>query len=169
MKMSEAIRERRSIRKYKPNIEIPQEDIDLMLKAAMMAPSAMTMYPWEFVVVRSKEIREQMISVHPDCYMIKDASLAIVVCGRPELQNALSSGFWPQDCGAATENILLQAVELGYGTCWCGEYPFSKRITGLQQVLDVTSIPFSVIAVGVPDENPKARGYYEKEKVKYLK
>ena len=93
MNTSEAIRARRSIRKYKKGTVIPKEHIHQMLEAAMMAPSACNTRPWEFVVVETEEIREQIMKSHPYTQMLKTASLAIVVCGRPDLQESVFSGF----------------------------------------------------------------------------
>lgn len=169
MNVTEAIRQRRSIRKFKHGAMIPQQDIDMMLEAAMMAPSAANSRPWEFVVVKNKDVFQEIMEVHPYTGMLADASLAIVVCGRPDLQTApLLSGYWPQDCGAATENLLLQAAELGYGSVWCGAYPNQERVDGLRRVLDVTSVPVAVVAIGIPDEQPAARGFYDRERVKYI-
>ena len=99
--------------------------------------------------------------------MLETAPVAIVVCGKPEVQSGISEGYWPQDCAAATENMLLTAVSLGYGACWCGIYPV-QRIDAFQELLGVTSIPFSIIAMGVPDEEPASRGYYDETKVTWL-
>ena len=101
--------------------------------------------------------------------MLHTASLAIVVCGRPDLQETICSAFWPQDCGAAIENLLLQATDLGYGTCWCGFYPVMERVEKLQNLLQVSSIPLAVVAVGKAEQNPDARGFFEPSKVTYLK
>ena len=134
----------------------------------MMAPSARNTRPWEFVVVENREILEKFRDIQPYTGMMKTASLAIVVCGRPELQEG-GNEFWPQDCGAAIENILLQALELGYGTCWCGFYPVEERVKGFQELLGVESIPVGAVAVGNAEEAPAARGYYDKSRVKYIK
>lgn len=168
MNTTETIRSRRSIRKYIPGADIPEQDIRTMLEAAMMAPSACNRRPWEFVVVRNREILDRLMNARLYTQMLATASLAIVVCGRPDLQDGICEGFWPQDCGAAIQNLLLQAKELGYGTCWCGCYPVMDRVQTLQGILDVTSLPMAVIAVGVPDEEPAARGFYDESRVKYL-
>ena len=135
MNGTELIRARRSIRKYKAGEKIPREDIQTMLEAAMMAPSANNSRPWEFVVVESREVLDQLRAAHPYTGMLATASAAIVVCGRPDLQSGKE--FWPQDCGAAIENLLLQAVELGYGTCWCGCYPVMDRVEQVREILQV--------------------------------
>ena len=86
MNCSEVIRERRSIRKYKENVTIPQEDFERMLEAAMMAPSACNTRPWQFFVVINREMIAKLREAHPFTKMLSTASAAIVVCGRPDLQ-----------------------------------------------------------------------------------
>ena len=167
MDCSEAIRARRSIRKYKKGVIIPREKVEKMLEAAMMAPSARNTRPWEFVVVENKELMKGLMECQPYTSMLTTASLAIIICGRPDLQANQCNEFWPQDCGAAIENLLIQAVALDYGTCWCGCYPVEERVAKLQDLLDVDSIPLAIIAVGEPDEAPAARGFFDKERVTY--
>ena len=161
MTTTEAIRARRSIRKYKSGAEITQEQMDLILEAAMMAPSARNGRPWDFVVVRDREKLNAITEVHPYTKMLATATLAIIICGA-------EADFFPQDCGAATQNILLQAAELGLGTCWCGVYPSKERVESIQRLLGIANVPFNVIAVGVPDETVAARGFYDKQKVRYI-
>ena len=97
MNVTEAIRKRRSIRKYKEGVKIPQKDIETILEAAMMAPSARNTRPWEFVVVESPAVKQQLMEAHPYCGMLATASLAVVVCGRPDQQEGWESQFWPQE------------------------------------------------------------------------
>ena len=123
-----------------------------------------------FVVVENMELRREITKIQPYCASLPTASLGIVVCGVPEaLPNAPAEGFWPQDCAAATENILLQAAELGYGTCWCGVYPDAARVAAIRKLLNLQKTPFNLIIVGVPDESPAQRGYYDRARVKYLR
>lgn len=70
---------RRSVRQFEKDREIPQSDIDDILKIAMYAPSARNTQPWEFVVVKDKKMRDKIAEVHPYAKFLKDASLAIVV------------------------------------------------------------------------------------------
>ena len=168
MTVTEAIKVRRSIRKYVPGAEVTQEQIDSLLEAAMMAPSAMNKRPWEFVVVRDRAKLDGIMSIHEYAKMLETASLAIIVVGLPRNE---SDGFefFSQDCGAATQNILLQAVALGLGTCWCAVHPIKERVSKFKDLLGIENgIPYNVIAVGVPDEQPEARGFYDAKKVKYV-
>ena len=168
MNVTEAIRARRSVRKYKDE-EIPQEHLDLILEAAMMGPSAKNTRPYEFAVVRSRDMREKLAAISPNFRMLAQAAITIVVCGRPDLAGGTAHEFWIQDCSASVQNILLQAKELGYGTCWCGTYPVPERTEAVKQVLGLQepTVPFAVIALGVPDEEPPAKGFYDKSRVKY--
>lgn len=167
MDCTQAIRARRSIRRFKPGAPVPRQDVETMLEAAMMAPSARNLRPWEFFVVDNPELKARLRRAHPFSSMLDTAALAIVVCGRPDDQKGVVSGYWPLDCGAAVENLLLQAVALGYGACWCGCWP-SPRISVLQEILGTQSVPAALIAVGVPDEDPATRGFYQADKVTWL-
>ena len=167
MDCTQTIRARRSIRKFKPGDSIPRADVETMLEAAMMAPSARNTRPWEFFVVENAELRAKLRAAHPFSAMLDTASLAVVVCARPEDQKGAVEGYWPLDCGAAVENLLLQAVALGYGACWCGCWP-NHRMSTLQDLLSTQSIPVALVALGVPDEDPPARGFYQADKVIWL-
>lgn len=168
MDCTDSIRLRRSVRKFKADLPVRNEDIKLMLEAAMMAPSAVNSRPWEFIVVTDVKAKEGIMNVHEYSKMLRTAPLAIIVCGKPECQAELGEPFWPQDCAAAIENILIQATALGYGSCWCGCYPVESRVKGLQGLFGIKSIPVAVIAIGVADETPKAKGFFDADIVKYI-
>lgn len=168
MDCTQAIRARRSIRKFKPGQTVPRADVEAMLEAAMMAPSACNTRPWEFFVVENPETKAKLRTVHPFASMLETAPLAIVVCAVPEAQEGRCAGFWPLDCGAAVENLLLQAAGMGYGACWCGCWPLQDRVEAVAEVIGAKSTPTALIAVGVPDEDPPARGFYQSDKVTWL-
>jgi len=166
--MNELIEKRRSIRKYKTNKSVTREQLNTLLEAAMMAPSARNKRPWEFIAVTRREILDEIVRIHPYASMFATAQAAIIVVGIPQADIKVDS--LPQDCGAATENILLQAVEMGLGTCWCGVYPREERIKEFRRLFSIPDgkVPFGVIAVGYPDEEPVKRGFFEELKVSYL-
>ena len=168
MNVGEAIRNRRSIRKYKGNTDMPEEHIKAILEAAMMAPSALNTRPWEFVVLKSKEAKERALKIHPYAKHLKDSELGIIVCAAPEKEQGIAEGYFPQVCGAAIENILLQSLELGYGSCWCGIYPNDDRVKLFKEEFNLTSVPVALVVVGTPDEAPQAKGFYDDKKVTIL-
>ena len=167
--MTAAIEKRRSIRKYR-DVPVTREQLDRLLTAAMLAPSACNSRPWEFIAITRRETLDDIARIHPYAGMCRSATAAIVVVALPESQPGMPSGYFPQDCGAATQNILLEAVHQGMGACWCGVYPKEERITEMRKLFGIaeSKIPFCVIAVGVPDEDPAPRGAFEKEKVTYI-
>jgi len=166
--MNELIENRRSIRKYKTGVKITREQIDRLLGAAMMAPSACNSRPWEFIAVTKRETLNEIVRVHPYTKMCETASAAIIVVAVPQMGNP--EGYFPQDCAAATENILLEAVSMGLGACWCGVYPRDVRIESIRKIFNIPEpkIPFNVIAIGTPDEAPNRRGFFEESRVTYI-
>ncbi|MDR1785940.1 MAG: nitroreductase family protein [Spirochaetaceae bacterium] len=171
MTITEAINARRSVRKYKDGDKpIPQDQLDLILEAAMKAPTANHLRPWRFIVVTNRDKLLALGDAHPYARMVKQASAAIIVCIPKEPGDEPS--VIPQDCAAATENILLQATGLGLGTCWCGVFPYEERMAPigalLGDALPAGFAPFNLIALGYPNEGFGSRGFYEKEKVIYV-
>jgi nitroreductase len=155
----EAILTRRSIRKYtaEPVSDAVAKDL---LEAAMAAPSAGNQQPWHFVIIRDSQILVQIPSVHPYSSMVPQASLAILVCGDQRLEK--HSGYWVQDCAAATQNLLLAAHARGLGAVWLGVYPREDRVAGLRKLLGLPEsvTPLALISVGYPAERkPKADRY----------
>ena len=151
MDAMEAIHTRRSIRQYSTE-PVSEEAIKELLKAAMAAPSAGNQQPWHFIVIRDRAILDEIPKLHPYTQMLTQAPLAIVVCGD---KRALKhEGLWPQDCAAATQNLLLAAHAGGLGAVWCGVYPHEERVKPLQELLHIPeyAVPFSVVAIGHPDE-----------------
>jgi len=166
--MIPAIENRRSIRKFQPDKPVGKDQLKQLLKAAMLAPSGRNTRPWEFIAVTNREILNEIARVLPYAKMCETAAAAIIVVGIP--QPGLPEGYFAQCCSAATQNILLQAADIGLGTCWCGIYPREERAEPIAELLGITSpkVPFNVIAIGVPDHVPDQKGFYEDSKVSFL-
>ena len=82
----------------------------------------------------------------------------------------LSIRVFPQDGGTATQNIMLQALDSGYGTCWCGVYPREPLMAKIRVLYGIpeNKIPFNIIAVDKTAESPASRGFYDETKVKFV-
>ncbi len=147
----EAILSRRSIRKYTGDT-IPDLVVNEILRAAMSAPSAGNEQPWQFVVIRNRRTLDRIPEVHPHSQMVKEASVAVLVCG--DLGREKHKGFWVQDCSAATENMLIAAYSKGLGAVWLGIYPREDRVDGFRRMLEIPEdvIPFALIPIGYPAE-----------------
>ena len=166
MNTIDAIITRRSIRKYK-NILIENSTVLELLKAGMYAPSARNVQPWYFVYTDKRDKLDELSEIHPYAKMLKEASLAILVCGDLEIEKTFS--YIIQDCSAATQNILLAATDIGLGSVWLGIQPREDRIQNMKSYFNLPDhiIPVSLIAIGYPDEIKPTPERFIKERVKY--
>jgi len=167
--MTEVIQKRRSIRKYQTDKPVSKEQLNQLMEAAMLAPSACNTRPWEFIAITNRNILKELANIHRYAKMFNTAMAAIVVVGIPQV-NEVARDFFPQDCGAATQNILLEACAMGLGTCWCGVYPKEDIMASVSTLLGIVEpkVPFNLIAIGVPDESPACRGYFDESKVTFM-
>lgn len=161
-----AIFKRRSIRKFETKA-VPKEELIEFIRAGMNAPSAGNEQPWQFVVIDKRELLDEIPKIHPYAQMLKEAPAAILVCGDLDLEK--HEGYWVQDCSAATENILLEITDRGFGGVWLGVYPRKGRVEGLRKLLGIPErvVPFALIAVGFPGEKKEPKNEFKKERIKY--
>jgi len=168
MDILELLTTRRSIRKYTDK-EVSEEIVDSLLRAGMYAPSAGNQQPWHFMIIRDKSTFERINKFHPYSKMLLEANVAILVCADTSIET--HKGYWPVDCSAATENILIAAHGLGLGAVWLGIYPRQERIDGIRKLFHLpdTIFPLSLISIGYPAEQKQkperfiaARIHYEK-------
>ena len=152
MNTREAIHTRRSVRAFSPQ-PVPEEAIRELLEAAMQAPSAGNEQPWQFVVIDDREILDAIPEISPYAPMCRVAPLAILVCG--DMHEAHHTGYWVQDCSAATQNLLLMAHDQGFGAVWTGVYPNPERVSGFQQLFHLPDkiVPMALVVIGVPLES----------------
>jgi nitroreductase len=102
---------------------------------------------------------------HPYAAMLKQASVAVLVCGDATLEK--HAGYWVLDCAAATQNLLLAAHAKGLGAVWCGVYPTADRVENFRKLLRLPEqiVPFSLIPLGFPDEQKAAEDRFDPARV----
>ena len=152
--MLKEIENRRSIRNYK-NDNIDKKIIFDILNAGIKAPSAKNNQPWRFLIVNNdikNKISDKMIEIYginKTAEVIKTVPYLILVYNKDnEYFNHLS-------IGAAIENILLEAENIGLGTLWIG---YIKKIEDyVKQLVNIDYELVSAIAIGVKNENPLER------------
>jgi nitroreductase len=167
MNVMEAIRERRSVRKFKED-DVPNKLLRKIVDAATQAPSGGNYQPWLFMVIKDVELKEKVRS------FLGDRALRYVESGegKKELEKrgpdeyskwieAIKSGRFQghiskapvlivvfgdtkspccvHDCCAATENLILAAQALGLGSCWL-DPGFEDKLTG-SQIRDLLEVP----------------------------
>ena len=148
------IRKRRSIRKFKAN-PVEPEKVDMLVEAALRAPSSRGLQPWEFVVITDKDALEKLSRAKPSgSAFLKNAPLAVVVCADPD-----KSDVWVEDCSIAAILVQLAAESLGLGSCWIQirNRLHDDTLTAEDYIVEVIQIPKgrkveAIIAVGYPDE-----------------
>ncbi len=159
-----AIFKRKSIRSYKSK-KVPDKLIKKILMAGMAAPSSWNSKPWFFIVIKERKTMDEIAERHGYANMCHEAYCAILVCANTE--NMKEKEFFPQDCAAATENMLIEATHLGLGSVWIGIYPNEDKMKLLRELtaLPEKLIPFSLVVIGYPKEKKKSKKIYYSEKV----
>lgn len=147
---SELIKKRRSTRKFTEE-ELTQDEVVLLLKAALMSPSSKRSNCWQFVVVDDREMlaRLSRCKAH-GAELLEGAPLAVVVLADP-----LASDVWIEDASIASLMIQLEAEDLGLGSCWVQvrERSTAEGVPADEVVRELLDIPLqmqvlSIIAVG---------------------
>ena len=104
---------RRSVRKYSEE-KLTPEQVEQIMKTALMAPSSKHSNSWQFVLVEDKEMLRKLSLCKPSgCSFLADCALAIVVLGDPALSSAVI-----EDTSITATYIQLQADDLDLGSCW---------------------------------------------------
>lgn len=157
MDIENCILGRRSVRVYRPG-GIPDEAIERGIELAEQAPCAGNLQEREYVVVRSREVKEKLSSAALSQPQPKEANVVVVFCANLErMGNYGRRGaelYAPQDVAAAIENFLLFIHSQGYGAVWIGAFTESK----VSEALDLPGYikPLAIVPVGIPGEVPKA-------------
>ena len=200
MDVSKAIRKRRSIRKFKPDL-IPEEKIRLLLESARLAPSGTNTQPWRFIVIKDNDTKKKLQEAAHNQRHVKSAPVIIVCCAdlkafkefSERVDELIESGALPErtrevfipylkkgmdtvtkdalmiaaaaNVAIAVEHIVLQAVEIGLGTCWVRWYEDDK----VKEILDIPEYVevMALLPVGVPDEEPAPRPRLGLDKIVY--
>ncbi|MBQ9356956.1 MAG: nitroreductase family protein [Prevotella sp.] len=160
---------RTSIRRFKQQ-PVESGKVDTLLRAAMAAPTAVNKQPWHFVVVDDAQVLNQLAGQGRRGDMLRNAPLAIVVCGdMSKAMEGKGQEYWIQDTSAATENLLLAAHAMGLGAVWTGQWPMEDRYPVTQQVLQLPQhiVPLCTVVIGYPDEQPAPKDKWKPENVSY--
>lgn len=155
MDVSTAIRQRRSVRAYKA-VEVEEEKLKKILEAAKLSPSASNQQSWKFIVVRNKETKKKLARAAFGQSFIGEAPVVMVACGT-ESKAVMACGqpTHTVDVSIACAFMILQAYELGLGTCWIGAFEEGevKKILEIPKSVRVVAM----IPLGYPDEDPSPR------------
>lgn len=153
MDVFEAIRERRSVRKYRDE-PVEQEKLGAVLEACRWSPSAGNRQPWEIIIVDDPEVKGKLAELALEQMWMKTAPVIMVVCINENKARATygeRSGMYDlETIGMAVENMMLTAHSLGLGTCCVGAFE-EKKVKEMLECLEFVK-PVALVTMGYPAE-----------------
>jgi nitroreductase len=155
MDVFEAVSKRRSIRKYK-DTPVEDEKLQDILEVARIAPSAANRQEWKFIVVKNKETREKLVGAANGQAFVGEAPVTIVACST-ESERVMPCGQYAYtvDISIAVSFMILEATELGLGTCWLGAFD-EEKVRNILNIPERIRVP-AMFTVGYADESPHQR------------
>lgn len=186
MNTFDAIKNRRSTKKFDPDYEMPEKHVNEILSLAMLSPTAFNIQHWRFVVVRDPKLRESIRAATWNQPQITDASLLIILCADTKAWKKQPERYWRnatkesregilsaietyyagseqvqrdeaiRSCGIAAQTIMLSATALGYDSCPMDLSDFGE--VGKIINLPEDHIITMFIAIGKGIEDPWPRG-----------
>jgi nitroreductase len=157
MSVIEAIRMRRSVRRYE-NKPVEDDKLLRILEAARRAPSASNRQEWRFIIVQNEQSRKALAQAARNQTFVGEAPVVIVACAEG-VNHIMSCGLpcFSIDVAIALEHIALQATEEGLGTCWIGAFDADavKQLLGIPAEVQVVEL----MPLGYPadEATPKQR------------
>lgn len=173
---------RKSVRSFTDR-EVTDEQVNVILRSAMAAPSGRDIRPWSFVVLRDRgqygrifgdDNFNMRIYLKSSVVVVVCADTTVVMKARKDPDRPMSiqpNGTWRDDMGACTENLLLAAESLGLGAVWTACYPYTDRYEPVKRELGLPSevVPYAVIAIGWPDALYEPKDKWDPERIHYDK
>lgn len=165
---SQLIKNRRSTRKFTEE-PLKPEEVQAILRAALISPASKSSNPWQFVVVEEKEMLEKLSHCKKmGSKLIAGCSLAVIVLADP-----FTSDVWIEDASIASIMMQLQAEDLGIGSCWV---QIRERYTVAdtpsdEYVKELFDIPMQLQALSIIAFGNKAqeRPPFDEEKLQWEK
>ena len=173
MDLLDLMLKRRSVRKYTED-EIPNEKMNRILQAGLLAPTSRNLKPCNFLIIENKDVLKKISeSKAHGAAFLKDANKAIAVIG-----NSMVADTWIEDSSIALAFMHLMATEQDVGSCWIqirlreskdGESTeeLVRDLLGLDDYFGIVGI----LALGIEDGHMPAYSLddIDKEKIHYLR
>ncbi len=155
MQVMEAIQSRRSIRKYAPS-PVEPEKLARIAEAFRLAPSARNLQNWKLLIIQTPEIRERVRSCCKSApTFLQEAPVILVACDSSQALMPCGHRVDSVDLSIAMSFAMLEAQELGLGTCWMGSF-LEEPLRQALQLPEGTSIA-AITPLGYPAESPDPR------------
>ncbi len=164
------INQRRSVRNFSDK-PISTEMLELILRAGMQAPSTGNQQPWEFLVIEDKKDLKKASDMSSYAKPIGSSAATIVVLGN--LDRCRFPENMQQDLSASTQNMLLEATNLGIGSVWLAIVPSKERVSYFKNAFHLSNnlMPFAAVALGYPEKSEAFRfeNRFDAKRIHYSK
>ena len=150
-----AISQRHSVRAYKAK-DVEEDKLKKVLEAAKRSPSASNRQDWKFIVVKNRETKKRLAEAAFGQSFIGEAPVVMVACGtEPRAVMSCGQPAHTVNVSIACAYMILEAYELGLGTCWIGAFNEGevKRILNIPNHVRVVAMT----PVGYPAEPPSKK------------
>ena len=150
MNFQELIKGRFSVRNFK-NTPVEAEKLNMILDAGRLAPSAVNFQPWHFIVIQQTENLKKIKEIYPREW-ITTAPVVIVACSDHSAswkRRSDGKDFADVDIAIAVDHMILQATDIGLGTCWVCNFD-SKKCSEMFQIPEHIE-PVVILPLGYPD------------------
>ena len=151
MEVFEAIKERRSVRKYS-NCQVPEEILQQIIETARLAPSAGNRQDWRFIIVQDKEQRDKLLGITGQSFMETAPIIIAGVSLNPTRKMSCEVPAYAVDLAIAMTNITLMATANGLGICWIGAFNQDQAKTVLK--IPNEYIVVQLMTLGYPADEP---------------
>lgn len=163
MNVSEAIRQRYSVRAYQDR-PVEEDKLRRIMEAARMAPSANNRQEWRYVIVRDREKRRKLAEIAMGQQFVAQAPVVIAACAVTD-NHAMRCGqlCYPIDVAISIDHLTLQAVEEGLGTCWIGAFKEdeTKKLLGIPDAVRVVDL----VTLGYPADQLRSKSRLSLEEI----
>lgn len=113
MQTFDAITQRRAVKSFDPSHQLTEAEINQLMSAAILSPTAFNIQNWRFVLVTDADLRKEIRSVSWDQPQVTDASLLIILCADLKSWEKMPERYW-RNAAKATQDFLLPAIDQYY-------------------------------------------------------
>ena len=159
MELMDAIRKRRSIRRYLDR-QVEKEKLERVLEAGRLAPSANNKQEWRYVIVQDKAMREELMKAASHQSFVADAPVVIAACAETDNRMMRCGQLaYPIDVAISIDHITLKAVDEGLGTCWIGSFdePKVKQLLNIPAEIRVVELLTLGYPAHIPNPTPRKK------------
>lgn len=163
-----SIFKRRSIRRFK-DTPLTEDQKKMILKAGMASPTSENNREWVFIVIDDDNTRQTIVKDNPYAGALKTAPFVVLLCADMRKVSEPENTFWVQGMSAATQNMLLEATELGLGSLWMGihsnveQSDIVRALCALPKYIE----PVSLVAFGTAQREKTPNDRYLEDSIFY--